>query len=73
MPVQRRQGRQQAEAEPVRFRGELRDRHTTGEGCEYVRITLIPTGNGEADNVIDAEFLFPKGGIHPSAFLSPHR
>ena len=60
-PAQRKPLRQQGQTEPIRFKGVLRDRHTTQDGCEYVRITLEPTGSSFALNVIDAEFLFPSG------------
>ncbi|KAK9792470.1 hypothetical protein WJX73_000761 [Symbiochloris irregularis] len=64
VPRQPRQA-QQRQTEPIRFRGRLQDRHSTPEGCEYVRITLMAdTKDGkppDAGNVIDAEFLFPSG------------
>lgn len=63
-PLQRRKQAQPTPQEAIRFQGQLRDRHTTAEGCEYVRIALVPT-NGSSQqssaNVIDAEFIFVSG------------
>lgn len=59
------------------FDGVLSERHTSGEGAEYVRLTFGMGAGGEGEvpdpsSVVDAEFLFPAGAFQLPARQTAH-